>query len=165
MEIAKLRVGAQAPDFTLMDERGEPWSLSQRRGRVVALLFYPADETLVCTRQLCSVRDNWAAYLATGADVVGISPGTSGAHFDFKGHHRLPLPLLADPDAGITRQYTSHSWLPKWATRALVVVDAEGIIRCRKVIARIFRPTDAAVILAIRHAQTDLMAATWLDRV
>ncbi|HEX8353792.1 MAG TPA: redoxin domain-containing protein, partial [Pyrinomonadaceae bacterium] len=66
-------VGAPAPDFTLKDGEGNDWRLSDQRGRVVVLLFYPGDETPVCTKQMCSVRDNWEQYRETGAEVVGIS--------------------------------------------------------------------------------------------
>ncbi len=152
---AAIGIGGEAPDFVLMNERGEAWRLSDKRGHVVALLFYPADETLVCTKQLCAVRDDWASYLATGAELIGISPGTPQAHQQFAEHHDLPLQLLADTNGAVTRQFTSLWWMPSWATRALVVVDANGIIRCRKVMLRIFRPHTNEVLAAIRLAQYD----------
>ena len=67
------QVGAVAPDFTLKDGNGDDWRLSDKRGKVVVLLFYPGDETPICTRQMCSVRDRWEDYSATGAEVVGVS--------------------------------------------------------------------------------------------
>src|SRR5204863_97833 len=67
-------VGANAPDFTVKDGEGRDWRLSDKPGRVVVLLFYPGDETPVCTRQMCSVRDRWEDYAATGAELVHISP-------------------------------------------------------------------------------------------
>ena len=152
-------IGMQAPDFALRDEQGAEWRLSAHLGRVVALLFYPADETLVCTKQMCSVRDNWADYLATGAEIVGISPGTPESHQRFAKHHDLPLPLLADPGGVVTRMYSAVSWMPVWATRALIVVDGNGTIRYRNVMLRIFRPSDKEVITAIRYAQYDNLIA------
>lgn len=121
-----VRVGAPAPDFSLINERGEEWRLSDKRGRVIALLFYPGDETLVCTRQMCSVRDHWAEYVETGAEIVGISRGTIESHQHFADRHRLPLSLLADPEGAVTKTYSSHPLLPSWATRALTVIDAKG---------------------------------------
>ena len=76
-------VGAPAPDFALPDGDGREWRLSEQRGQVVVLLFYPGDETPVCTKQLCSVRDNWESYAATGAEVVGISTDTTESHRKF----------------------------------------------------------------------------------
>src|SRR4029079_1283397 len=103
-----LTIGAAAPEFTLQSNEGKTWRLSDHRGSVVALLFYPKDETLVCTKQLCSVRDNWSEYLKTKAVVVGISPGSVEDHRSFALHHRLPLTLLADIDGQITRTYTQR---------------------------------------------------------
>jgi alkyl hydroperoxide reductase subunit AhpC len=66
----------------------------------------------------------------------------------------LPLRLLADSDGKVNRAYNATSWLPGRAARAVVVVDAEGIIRYRKVEAvSLFRPRDAEIIEAIRAAQ------------
>ncbi|MCA1589527.1 MAG: peroxiredoxin, partial [Acidobacteria bacterium] len=65
--------GQAAPEFALKDGNEEAWSLSDHRGKTVVLLFYPGDNTPVCTAQLCSVRDRWSEYQATGAEVVGIS--------------------------------------------------------------------------------------------
>lgn len=57
------KVGEIAPDFILNNAKGETWCLSERREQVVGLLFYPKDETIICTKQMCSVRDKWAEYL------------------------------------------------------------------------------------------------------
>ena len=150
----KATVGAVAPDFILRDTGGAKWRLSAQQGRVVVLLFYPGDETPVCTKQLCSVRDNWESYAATGAEVVGISTDSVESHQKFTEHHNLPLRLLADLDGKVNRAYNATSWLPGRAARAVVVVDAEGIIRYRKVEAvSLFRPRDAEIIEAIRAAQ------------
>ena len=64
------QVGKIAPDFDLKDANGETWRLSDHRGKVVALVFYPKDETPVCTKQMCSMRDRWTDYETTGAEVV-----------------------------------------------------------------------------------------------
>ena len=147
-------VGAQAPDFILRDGEGADWQLSAQRGRVVVLLFYPGDETPVCTKQLCSVRDNWESYAATGAEVVGISTDTVESHQKFSEHHNLPLRLLADTDGRVHKAYDASSWFAGRAARAVVVIDGEGIIRYRKVEAvSLFRPRDAEIIEAIRAAQ------------
>ncbi|HEX8457708.1 MAG TPA: peroxiredoxin [Pyrinomonadaceae bacterium] len=147
-------VGSQAPDFILHDTDGAEWQLSAQRGRVVVLLFYPGDETPVCTKQLCSVRDNWESYRETGAEVVGISTDTVESHRSFTDKHSLPLRLLADTEGRVHKSYEASSWFPGRAARAVVVIDVEGIIRYRKVEAvSLFRPRDAEIIEAIRAAQ------------
>ena len=155
----KINVGDAVSDFALPSANGEEWRLSANLGRVVALLFYPGNETLVCTKQLCSVRDNWRNYLDTGAEVVGVSPGTVEAHFQFAEHHNLPLTLLADTNRNITKVYGKHFWMPIWATRAVVVVDAKGIVRYKNVMVRALRPSDDEVLAAIHLAKYDALSA------
>lgn len=154
-------VGEKAPDFVLETDKGEQWRLSDYLGDVVALLFYPKDETLVCTKQLCSVRDNWADYLKTKAVVVGISPGTINEHEAFSQHHKLPLPLLADTDRTVTKIYSSHWLFPLSFMRGIVIVDAMGIIRAKKLMLRAFRPNDRGVIADIYAARADLLHQTF----
>ena len=152
-QTAPAGVGAQAPDFTLKDAEGHDWSLSSRRGRTVVLLFYPRDETPVCTRQLCSVRDHWRDYEATGAEVVAVSADSVESHRKFAAHHRLPLRLLSDPGAEVAKAYGAASWLPGRAARAVVVIDARGRVSYRRVQpVSLLRPKDDDVLAAIRAA-------------
>ncbi len=148
-------IGCPAPDFALTDQNGATWRLSDHRGRVVTLLFYPGDETFVCTRQLCSLRDRWADYAATGSEIVGISPGTRETHERFAAQHSLPLTLLEDPDRAITKCFAAHWLLPVSLTRGLVVIDVEGIVRTRHIVPRAFRPSDKRILAAIRLARYD----------
>jgi len=146
--------GATAPDFTLKDGEGRDWKLSGQRGRVVVLLFYPGDETPVCTKQLCSVRDNWEEYRQTGAEVVGVSTDSVESHRKFAERYSLPLRLLSDPDRRVASLYGAKSWLPGRAARSVVVIDADGIVRHNKAQAlSLFRPKDDEVLAAIRAAQ------------
>ena len=96
-------VGDNAPDFVLKACGGADWRLSDNLGTVTALLFYPKNETLVCTRQMCSVRDNWEKYLETKAAVVAVSPGTVEEHAAFARKYRLPLQILADDDRAVSK--------------------------------------------------------------
>jgi peroxiredoxin Q/BCP len=154
-----IQVDQQAPDFRLKDERGEDWQLSAKRGQVVVMLFYPGDETPVCTKQLCSVRDRWTDYLATGAEIVGISTDTIESHQKFSENYQLPLRLLSDPEGKVTSLYGVRSWLPGRSARAVIVIDAHGVVRHRQVQPlSLFRPKDNQVIEAIRMAQSDQSA-------
>ena len=148
---AAATVGSVAPDFALRDSDGAEWRLSEHRGRPVVLLFYPGDETPVCTRQLCSVRDRWEDYRQTGAEVVGISTDTVASHRRFADHHDLPLRLLSDEGGRVSALYGARSWLPGRSARAVVVVDAEGVIRHHKVQPlSLFRPKDDDTIAALK---------------
>src|SRR5256885_8094912 len=148
------QVGAPAPDFSLNDGNGERWTLQNNRGKVVVLLFYPGDETPICTRQMCSVRDRWEDYSATGAEVVGISTDTVESHKSFTEHHDLPLRLLADVDRKVADLFGAPSLIPGKVARSVFVIDAKGVLRYRDVRPLgLFRPKDDEVIRAIREAQ------------
>jgi len=144
----------KALDFSLKDGDGNNWKLSDHLGKTVVLLFYPGDNTPVCTRQMCSVRDHWSEYQATGAEVIGISTDTVESHQGFAEKHSLPLRLLADPEGKVSAQYGMKSWLPGRSARGVVVIDKEGKIAYSKVQPlSLFRPADEDVLRAIRQAQ------------
>ena len=147
------KVGAAAPDFTLKDGNGDEWRLSANRGKVVVLLFYPGDETPICTRQMCSVRDRWEDYSTTGAEVVGISADSVESHQKFAEHHELPLRLLSDPSAEVANLYGARSLIPGKVARSVFVIDANGVMRYRDVRPLgLFRPKDDEVLKAIGEA-------------
>jgi peroxiredoxin len=138
----------------LPDTQGSLWRLSDRRGKVVVLLFYPGDETPICTRQMCSVRDRWEDYVATGAEVVGISTDSVQSHKAFAENHDLPLRLLSDADRKVADLYGANSLVPGKVARSVFVIDAGGIIRYRDVRPLgLFRPKDDDTIAAIHAAQ------------
>jgi peroxiredoxin Q/BCP len=148
-----MNTGDPAPDFTLRDGNDGDWTLSDHRDETVVLLFYPGDNTPVCTAQLCSVRDHWSEYQATGAEVVGISTNTVESHKGFAEKHSLPLRLLSDPDGEVSAKYGMKSWLPGRSARGVVVIDKEGKIAYSKVQPlSLFRPADADVLEAIRKS-------------
>lgn len=148
------QVGAPAPEFNLKDGNGNDWRLSDHRGKVVVLLFYPGDETPICTRQMCSVRDRWEDYAATGAEVVGISTDSVESHKKFAEHHELPLRLLSDSDQEVANLYGARSLIPGKVARSVFVIDGNGAIGYRDVRPLgLIRPKDDAVIKAIKEAQ------------
>ena len=122
-------VGEPAPDFQLQGTDGE-FRLSDHRGQRVVLLFYPGDETPVCTKQFCSYRDRVADVESLGAVMVGISAQSLDSHEQFTAHHRLNVPLLSDPDGEVAKLYSARA--PVVGTRrAVVIVDEDGIVRHR----------------------------------
>jgi thioredoxin-dependent peroxiredoxin len=150
----KPTLNSPAPDFTLKDSNGDDWRLSNQRGKVVVLLFYPGDETPVCTRQMCSVRDRWDDYVATGAEIVGISSDSIESHRKFAQHHNLPLRLLSDSDGAVSRLYGARSFIPGKVARSVFVIDAHGHLRHGDVRPLgLFKPKDDDTIAAIRAAQ------------
>lgn len=122
-----LQVTDNAPDFTLADENGKPFTLSAQRGQSILLVFYPGDNTPVCTRQLCEYRDGAEAFTGLGVRVVGISNDSADSHQKFKAKHHLPFTLLTDPDLLVAEQYDSKGMLGM--KRSVFLIDTKGVIR------------------------------------
>ncbi|MGD0500150.1 MAG: peroxiredoxin [Bryobacteraceae bacterium] len=118
--------GTPAPDFTLPDDAGKLVTLSELRGKAVALVFYPGDDTPGCTRQLCELRDAWEALRARGVEVFGINPASARRHRRFREKYRFPFPLLADVGQRTTALYRANG---PWVKRTVYLVGADGVIR------------------------------------
>lgn len=129
----ELVVGNQAPDFKLFDEAGNGWQLIKHRGNVVVLYFYPMDDTPGCTKQACSLRDNYDAFKKLGATVVGINYNSSQSHKAFKAKHHLPFTLLSDHDKKVAKLYNAKPWWAMWfwaiPKRKTIVIDQAGVTR------------------------------------
>lgn len=127
-----LKPGDTAPDFSLKDEDGRDVRLADFRGRSgVVLIFYPADNTPGCTRQLCTARDDADKYQAAGIAVFGVNPGSAQTHKRFSERHSMRTPLLVDDGARVTRAYDALMPIPllNIVNRTVVGIDREGVVR------------------------------------
>lgn len=122
-----LKLNDVAPDFTLADDAGGEFTLSNHRGEKVLLVFYPGDNTPVCTAQLCEYRDGIEAFEGLGVKVVGISKDDLASHQKFRDKHHLPFTLLSDPNMKVAALYDSKGMLGM--KRSVFLVDEEGRIR------------------------------------
>ena len=102
------QIGDPAPDFTL-EGTGGTFTLSDHRGSIVILLFYPGDNTPVCTRQFCSYAERAEEVDGLGAIVVGISSQDLSSHEDFVAKHGLNVPLLSDTGGRVASLYGAHA--------------------------------------------------------
>jgi peroxiredoxin Q/BCP len=124
-----LPVGQDAPDFALRDQDGNAVTLTALRGKNVVLVFYPADETTICTKQLCEFRDNWALAQTKDAVVLGINPAGEKKHAQFRANHNFPFPLLADPGQRVGADYRAKGLIVK---RTVYLIGKSGMIRFAK---------------------------------
>jgi peroxiredoxin Q/BCP len=124
------RVGEQAPDFELQGTSGS-FKLLEHRGERVVLLFYPGDNTMVCTKQFCSYRYNAEDFASLNATVVGISAQSVESHEAFVAKHGLNVPLLADVDKAVAKAYSAVMPGVGSTARAVIVIDEQGIVRAR----------------------------------
>jgi len=127
-----ISIGQEAPDFDLEDERGNRVRLSDFRGKsAVVLMFYPADNTPGCTKQLCTARDDYDKYVAAGVAVFGVNPGSAATHRKFSERHGFRTPLLLDDGGRVSRAYDALMPIPilMLVNRTVVGIDREGVVR------------------------------------
>lgn len=125
-----VKVGDQAPDFTLTSGAGTPVSLKDFIGqKPVVLYFYPKDETPGCTAQACGFRDEYAVFQELGAEVLGVSGDSVNAHQKFAASHQLPFPLLSDGGDKLRKLYGVPATLGILPGRVTYIIDKQGIVR------------------------------------
>ena len=122
-----INVNDKAPQFVLQDDAGNDFSLAEMTGQKILLVFYPGDNTPVCTKQLCDYRDGVEAFEGLGVEVVGISSDSADSHQKFREKYRLPFTLLTDPDLKVAALYDSKGVLGM--KRSVFLVDESGVIR------------------------------------
>lgn len=139
--MAKIEVGTQAPDFTLHDTEKNEVKLSGQKGNNVLLLFFPLAFTSVCTKELCSVRDNIGMYNNADARVFGISVDSPQTLAKFKADQNLNFPLLSDFNKEASEAYgclydVFAGWMKGVSKRSAFVIDKNGIVKYAEVLER-----------------------------
>ena len=126
----EIKVGDQAPDFTLISQTGESVTLSDLIGKKnVVLYFYPKDKSKGCTRQACEFRDKYEAFTDLGAEVIGISSDDTKSHVSFADEYNLPFILLSDEKNKVRNLFGVKSTLGVISGRVTYVIDKKGIVR------------------------------------
>ncbi|TVR23682.1 MAG: peroxiredoxin [Ilumatobacter sp.] len=123
-----LGVGDPAPDFELPGTGDRTYSLADFAGRPLVLVFYPGDDTPVCTKQLNSYNDGLDQFEELDAQVVGISAQDVGSHEKFSDKHGFGFPLLSDPDKTVAAAYGILGPIG-FPRRSVFIIDADGIVR------------------------------------
>ncbi|MFJ1707221.1 peroxiredoxin [Kitasatospora sp. NPDC088346] len=132
-------IGSPAPEFTLpgllldgdVAERRD-YRLAEAKGGPLVLVFYPGDDTAVCTKQLCSYTSDLDRFKGLGATVWGISPQGLDSHEAFARKHRLAFPLLADTDRTVATAFGIA--VPGLGLRRSVfILDGDGSVRWKHV--------------------------------
>lgn len=128
-----LEPGKKIPAFTLKQTDGTSVRSSDWKDKTVVLYFYPEDDTPGCTKQACSLRDNYGRLLKSGAVIYGISPDSVESHVAFTRKFKLPFPLLADPDHKIADKF--GVWVEKnlYGKKYMGIARTTFIIKDQKV--------------------------------
>jgi len=101
----KLKIGDEAPAFSLPDQEDKKHSLSHHKGRWVFLYFYPKDDTPGCTKEACGIRDVYGNLTKAGLRVFGVSVDSVESHKKFAEKYHLPFTLLSDADKETVKAY------------------------------------------------------------
>ena len=147
-----IAVGEVAPAFTLPGTGGKDYSLADYAGQPVVLVFYPGDDTPVCTRQLNSYNDDMSEFEGVGAQVLGISSQDVASHEQFAAKHGFSFPLLADVDKRVAAAYGTLGPLG-FPRRSVFVIDVDGVVRYahRAMAGLTYRPVNE-LIAAVKAA-------------
>jgi len=139
-------VGDPAPAFTLPGTGGREYTLADYAGSPVVVVFYPGDDTPVCTNQLNSYNNGLDQFGALGAQVLGISAQDVASHESFAAKHGLDFPLLADTDKAVAGEYGTLGPMG-FARRSVFIVDGDGVIRYahRAIAGLTYRPVSELV--------------------
>jgi peroxiredoxin Q/BCP len=139
-------VGDRAPAFELPATGGSTVSLANFAGKAVVLVFYPGDDTPVCTKQLNSYSRDLAEFEALDAQILGISAQSVDSHEMFAGKHGLKFPLLADTDKAVAALYGTLGPLG-FPRRSVFIIDKHGVIRYahRAIAGLTYRPVSELV--------------------
>ena len=121
--MATLKPGDKAPEFSGIDQDGQPISLADYKGKKVILYFYPKDNTPGCTDEACSLRDGYDDLTKLGYDVIGVSADSAKSHLGFIQKHQLPFRLIADTDKSVIKAYGA------WGEKKLYGKSYDGILR------------------------------------
>ena len=125
-----LKIGDDAPSFTLNDAQGQTHYLSDYNGKYLVLYFYPKDNTPACTKEACNFRDDMMQLEKLGATVVGVSIDSPTSHADFAKKYHLPFTLLADTDGKVAESYhcLNNFYFIKIARRYTFLINPSGKI-------------------------------------
>jgi len=122
----KIEIGSVAPDFSLKNQNGIVETLSKYKGKKVAIYFYPKDDTPGCTKEACSIRDNFEILTEKNIKILGISYDNQKNHIKFIEKYNLQFDLLSDLDKSVSKLYCADGWfLPK---RITYLIDEKGMI-------------------------------------
>jgi peroxiredoxin Q/BCP len=141
--------GTQAPDFVLESDAGEAVSLQDFKGtQYVVLVFYPGNNTPVCTRQLCELRDSYDVLQSNDMAVLGINNDTRQAHRSFREEQNYQFPLLIDEENAVATAYGAVGRFGG-TKRSVYVIDTEGEV----IFSERGRPSVSDIVSSVREAQ------------
>jgi peroxiredoxin Q/BCP len=150
--VGLLSVGAPAPEVVGEDPAGNPVKLSEQKGRMAVVYFYPKDGTPGCTKQACAFRDAFDKLQQAGVTVFGVSRDSVESHRDFRKEHSLPFVMVADESGAVMSAYGVPAKFLIMSERVTFLIDDEG--KVAHVWPEVDPAVDAQRVLAAANAIT-----------
>jgi peroxiredoxin/cytidylate kinase len=141
-----VKIGDQAPDFSLPDAENRTRTLKEFLGQKVVLVFLIGAFTSTCTKEVCEFRDSMARLINLKAQIVGVDINVPSVNKSLAEKNRLSFPVLSDRKHEIFKEYGlempdaighgGESVACCWgkgcypiAKRAIFILDEDGFVR------------------------------------
>ena len=118
-----LKAGDKAPNFSSVDQDGNPINLSDYTGKKLVMFFYPKANTPGCTAEACNLSDNYARFQEQGYEILGVSADSQKKQSNFRNKFGFPYPLLADEDKSVINAFGV------WGQKKFMGREFDGIHR------------------------------------
>lgn len=133
-----LKEGDKAPSFSTEDESGNSISSKSLKGQKYIVYFYPKDNTPGCTKEACSIRDDYSAFKKLKIPVFGVSKDSAASHKKFIDKFKLPFPLLMDEDVAIAKSYGVWGEKSMYGRKYMGVIRSTFVINEKGVVEKVF---------------------------
>lgn len=133
-----LKEGDKAPTFNVLDETGSKVSSKDLKDKRYVIYFYPKDNTPGCTKEACSIRDDFAAFRKLKVPVFGVSKDSAASHQKFKDKFKLPFPLLVDEEAELIKAFGAWGEKSMYGRKYMGIIRSTFIVNERGKIEKVF---------------------------
>ncbi|GIX42408.1 MAG: peroxiredoxin [Leptospiraceae bacterium] len=150
----KIELNQKVPDFELIDDEGNTFRLYDVKEPLL-IVFYPGDDTPVCTAQLCDYRDGIDVFRDLGIEVIGISKDSVESHKKFKKKHNLPFRLLSDPEGKVAQMFGCKTLLGTINRAVFLIGRNKELLWYHKETLSLFRRTKEELIEVIKKLKQE----------
>lgn len=133
-----LKEGDKAPSFSTEDENGNSISSKSLKGQKYIVYFYPKDNTPGCTKEACSIRDDYSAFKKLKIPVFGVSKDSAASHKKFIDKFKLPFPLLMDEDVSLAKGFGVWGEKSMYGRKYMGVIRSTFVINEKGIIEKVF---------------------------
>jgi peroxiredoxin Q/BCP len=143
-----LKEGSKVSAFSTVDEKGTKVSSKDLKGQKYIIFFYPKDNTPGCTKEACSIRDDYSAFKKLKIPVFGVSKDSTASHIKFKEKFKLPFPLLMDEEGDLIKSFGAWGEKSMYGKKYMGILRSTFIVNEKGIVEKVFPKVKVA-----EHAQ------------